>query len=86
MIGLSLIDTYLGVTLTYVATFFGSPAMNILDGVIILEGTQTFVRIGTSQITLPWWPQAANGTAIKQGIRPEHLRRASVMPMMCSLG
>ncbi len=58
---------------TYVATFIGSPAMNLLPGT--LEQGGTAVRLAGGAL----WPLAdgarpgADGTKVTVGIRPEHL-------------
>jgi multiple sugar transport system ATP-binding protein len=59
----------------FVATFIGSPGMNIMDGVVTLaDGPKVMVE-GT---TLPIVDGRAltEGQAIKYGIRPEHLELA----------
>ncbi|MHA6688827.1 ABC transporter ATP-binding protein [Devosia sp. A449] len=59
----------------FVASFIGSPAMNLIEGTIQTEaGTRTFVSKAGAK-----WPlgalgaNVANGTAVTFGIRPEHL-------------
>ena len=56
----------------FVAQFIGSPAMNIVDGVFTRSQGSSFVKaLGHS------WPvsasAAAEGQAVKYGIRPEHI-------------
>ena len=57
----------------FVAGFIGSPAMNIVDGVIEKDGAK--VRLGASGPSLALdRPLAAQaGRAVKVGMRPEHL-------------
>src|SRR2546430_10251053 len=55
----------------FVAQFIGSPAMNVFDGVFRNNSVHA---LGTQ------WPvtvKAAEGQAVKYGIRPEHLQPAS---------
>jgi multiple sugar transport system ATP-binding protein len=55
----------------FVAQFIGSPAMNVFDGVY---------RDGAVEALGARWPAAAaaaNGQAVKYGIRPEHLQLAA---------
>jgi multiple sugar transport system ATP-binding protein len=64
----------------FVASFIGSPAMNMLEGSLEREGDALMCRIGTAALTLP--PEVLNerpglarhvGTTIAVGIRPEAL-------------
>ena len=53
---------------TFVATFMGSPAMNLLSGTV--EGDR--VRFGTARLPLPQSAGAVeNGRAVQIGLRPE---------------
>ncbi len=57
----------------FVATFIGSPAMNILEGVVEARDGAAGVRSGEA-----WWPIRPDlpvqpGSQTKFGIRPEHL-------------
>ncbi|WP_272487087.1 ABC transporter ATP-binding protein [Zeimonas sediminis] len=56
---------------TFVATFIGSPAMNMLDGQIGADGTSVELAGGT-RIPVPGL-KAASGQKVVFGIRPEHL-------------
>ncbi len=57
----------------FVATFIGSPAMNLFDGVLAREGDKVFADIEGARIALPAAVEAASGTRIVLGVRPEHL-------------
>jgi multiple sugar transport system ATP-binding protein len=57
----------------FVATFIGSPAMNLLDGVLIREGEMTFAQIGDVKILVNAPANHQTGTKIVLGVRPEHL-------------
>ncbi len=57
----------------FVATFIGSPAMNLLDGVLVRDGDKAFAQIDGTRIALDRSIDAASGTAIVLGVRPEHL-------------
>jgi multiple sugar transport system ATP-binding protein len=54
---------------TFVASFIGSPAMNLLEGVV--EGDVLSIRDG---LTLPLVPPGPCGPHVTLGVRPEHLR------------
>ncbi|MCB9540537.1 MAG: sn-glycerol-3-phosphate ABC transporter ATP-binding protein UgpC [Myxococcales bacterium] len=57
---------------TFVATFVGSPAMNLLPGTV--QGGRV---VGAGfDLPLPAGSQATPGQAVLAGVRPEHLRRA----------
>jgi multiple sugar transport system ATP-binding protein len=60
----------------FVATFIGSPAMNILEGTIErTDGAR--IAVGGSVIPLSkGLPEGLAGRVVKLGIRPEHLRLA----------
>jgi multiple sugar transport system ATP-binding protein len=60
----------------FVAQFIGSPAMNVVEGVFRRSQGSSFVKaLGHS------WPvsasSAADGQAVKYGIRPEHIHIGS---------
>jgi multiple sugar transport system ATP-binding protein len=66
----------------FVATFIGSPSMNVVRGVLVADGTGLAVRLGHDLITLDdatadRWRQAdlRPGRTLAIGIRPEALRR-----------
>ncbi|ESY73629.1 MULTISPECIES: sn-glycerol-3-phosphate ABC transporter ATP-binding protein UgpC [unclassified Mesorhizobium] len=58
----------------FVASFIGSPAMNMFHGEVADEGDAGVVRIGDLALPLP--PKAAvrPGQKVVYGVRPEHLR------------
>jgi multiple sugar transport system ATP-binding protein len=65
----------------FVATFIGSPAMNLVQGTIARNGDGLACRIGEQELSLP--AEAAPkgleeyaGRAVAVGIRPEHIREA----------
>ena len=62
----------------FVATFIGSPPMNLLTGTLAREGGKLFLRSGTARYAVPAslegaLPQGSSGEVIL-GIRPEHIR------------
>ena len=58
----------------FVATFIGSPSMNILDATLVRDGGPK-AMIGESTIGLPAvFPETNAGKPVKIGIRPEHLK------------
>nr|WP_319486066.1 sn-glycerol-3-phosphate import ATP-binding protein UgpC [uncultured Cohaesibacter sp.] len=68
------IDIYLKPETLFVATFIGSPAMNILDGRLSDDGTAAILTTGEAiQLAKPLLSH--KGQAIKLGMRPEHLIR-----------
>ena len=60
----------------FVASFIGSPAMNLLKGTFASDGAPSFRSAGGVSVPLPAPPAAASGEAIVLGVRPEHLRLA----------
>jgi multiple sugar transport system ATP-binding protein len=73
-------DLYDNPTNLFVATFVGSPAMNLMKGTIEDAGGELAVRLGDDRIDLPSKVQAARpqlrsyaGRPVCVGIRPEHL-------------
>jgi sn-glycerol 3-phosphate transport system ATP-binding protein len=56
---------------TFVASFIGSPPMNLLRGKVSLDGTA--FETGNAQIALPSPQQAMAGKETILGVRPEHL-------------
>jgi multiple sugar transport system ATP-binding protein len=57
----------------FVATFIGSPAMNLIDGVLRHQDNTSIVDLSGAEIPLGRLVQAAQGARIVAGIRPEHL-------------
>ena len=58
---------------TFVATFIGSPAMNLLEGTYLREGDLSTLDVAGTRISLPGHPDLTNGSTVTVGIRPEHL-------------
>ncbi len=60
----------------FVASFIGSPAMNLMKGVAGGNGAPVFEGSGGISIPLPADTRAKRGASVVLGIRPEHLRLA----------
>jgi multiple sugar transport system ATP-binding protein len=60
----------------FVATFIGSPEMNLVDGELTREGDALAVRAGGLNIGLPAHTFSEAERAVTLGIRPEHIERA----------
>ncbi|WP_428674316.1 ABC transporter ATP-binding protein [Roseibium sp.] len=60
---------------TFVATFIGSPSMNLLKGTYKAEG-DLFVTEAGDEIALGFRPEATEGQPVLLGVRPEHLSLA----------
>ena len=63
------LDLYDNPANTFVAGFIGSPAMNLLDGVVEAGG----VRVGNGRLPATTAGRLAEGHAVTYGIRPEDL-------------
>jgi multiple sugar transport system ATP-binding protein len=57
----------------FVASFIGSPSMNLLNGTIRVNGSPTFVVDGGVSLPLASAPPDSDGRRAIYGIRPEHL-------------
>ncbi|MDI6835504.1 ABC transporter ATP-binding protein [Ciceribacter thiooxidans] len=57
---------------TFVATFIGSPSMNLIQGTYKADGN-LFVTETGDEIALGFSPKANDGQAVQLGVRPEHL-------------
>ena len=58
----------------FVASFIGSPAMNLIDGKIgDLAGDTVSLILGGQTVSAPMRPGLTAGQAITMGVRPEHL-------------
>jgi multiple sugar transport system ATP-binding protein len=57
----------------FVAGFIGSPAMNLLPGVVRKEGGVPVVNVDGASLPLPDRPGLNEGRRVVFGIRPEHL-------------
>ncbi len=67
----------------FVAQFIGSPAMNLLDGVIVGTGAQTRVALdaGGEAVSAIATAPAEQGRRVRVGVRPEDLRREGGAPI-----
>ncbi|MGL5735187.1 MAG: sn-glycerol-3-phosphate ABC transporter ATP-binding protein UgpC, partial [Beijerinckiaceae bacterium] len=63
-------DVYRRPRTTFVATFIGSPAMNVLPGRVVAPGRVEVAEGGTLPFDAGEFPVAA-GTAVQVGVRPE---------------
>jgi multiple sugar transport system ATP-binding protein len=70
----------------FVATFIGSPAMNLVQGRIVRTGDQLVCQIGSQSLTIP--PDAValergleryTGRTVAVGVRPEHIRETGAI-------
>ena len=63
----------------FVASFIGSPAMNLVPGQLVRESNVTFhAQSNAFSVTLPGqWPAGMSGRAVILGIRPEHVSLAT---------
>src|SRR5665213_3194052 len=57
----------------FVASFIGSPSMNLLQGKIRSNGAPLFVTADGTQLPLKSAPEGSDGRPCFYGIRPEHL-------------
>jgi multiple sugar transport system ATP-binding protein len=60
----------------FVASFIGSPSMNLVRGVIEGRGDATVFRAGGFTVSLPGGLGVASGRRVIMGIRPEHVKVA----------
>jgi len=58
---------------TFVASFIGSPAMNMLDGTMRRNAEGAFVEIGSLKLPVPEEAGGEDGQSVIYGVRPEHL-------------
>ena len=58
----------------FVASFIGSPAMNMFSGEIRTNGALTFQGSGGLNVPLAAVPELSDGSPVVLGMRPEHLR------------
>jgi multiple sugar transport system ATP-binding protein len=58
---------------TFVAGFIGSPAMNLIDGVVHLTPTGPVLKTEGATLALPRDAGLSEGQKVTLGIRPEHL-------------
>lgn len=57
----------------FVASFIGSPAMNLIEGRIAANGSLGFEASGGQVLPLNSAPPASDGRSVVYGVRPEHL-------------
>ncbi|WP_426111110.1 ABC transporter ATP-binding protein [Pseudomonas sp. DSP3-2-2] len=62
----------------FVATFIGSPAMNLIEGVLEQEDGSSLVRVNGQRIALGRQIELPSSTPVVVGIRPEHLTLAPI--------
>jgi multiple sugar transport system ATP-binding protein len=60
----------------FVATFIGSPSMNLVAGKARIENGEVFVEAGGIRLPAGSGPQVTDGQNVTYGIRPEHLALA----------
>ncbi|MEZ5475906.1 MAG: sugar ABC transporter ATP-binding protein, partial [Steroidobacteraceae bacterium] len=59
----------------FVATFIGSPEMNLIDGELAREGDVLAMRSGNLNVELPAQAFLETEKDVTLGIRPEHIER-----------
>jgi multiple sugar transport system ATP-binding protein len=71
-------EIYASPATRYVATFIGSPQMELFEGVVARAGTAVFCRIQGVPFALPpgLYPGAADGATVDIGVRAEHVSLA----------
>jgi multiple sugar transport system ATP-binding protein len=60
----------------FVATFIGSPSMNLIKGKARIENGEVFVEAGNIRLPAGAKHQVTDGQEVTYGIRPEHLQLA----------
>ncbi len=60
----------------FVATFIGSPSMNLIEGIVSHQGGAHVVTRGGARLPLSSDARVQDGTPVLYGIRPEHLALA----------
>jgi multiple sugar transport system ATP-binding protein len=69
------LDLYDRPTNLFVASFIGSPAINVLDGILRCEGDNRLIMLESGeQLPVPPRIQGRDGQAVKVGIRPEDVQ------------
>ena len=58
---------------TFVASFIGSPAMNMIEGVL-RSGDIPFFESGETRLPVPAVPAGMDGRRVVMGVRPEHFQ------------
>ncbi|MFS2155843.1 ABC transporter ATP-binding protein [Pseudomonas sp. Pseusp122] len=72
------IDVYDRPANLFVATFIGSPAMNLIEGVLEQDERTSFIKVGSQRIALERRIDLAASSPVVMGIRPEHLTLSAV--------
>jgi multiple sugar transport system ATP-binding protein len=70
------LDLYDNPANLFVATFIGSPSMNLIKGKARLENGEVFVEAGSIRLPAGAKHQVADGQDVTYGIRPEHIQLA----------
>jgi multiple sugar transport system ATP-binding protein len=60
----------------FVATFIGSPSMNLIKGKVKIVGGETFVEASSAMLPVGGGHSLTEGQEVTYGIRPEHLELA----------
>ena len=72
----------------FVASFIGSPSMNLIEGVV-REGKKLEIEVNDSRLSCPDVPGLEHGQSVVMGVRPEHLEIGQIgkssIPVLVSL-
>ena len=67
------LEVYDSPTNTFVASFIGSPAMNMIEGIVDTTKTGFQLEVNVAHLPLPKLPELTKGQKIIAGVRPENL-------------
>jgi len=67
------LEVYDSPTNTFVASFIGSPAMNMIEGIVDTTKTGFQLAVNGAHLPLPKLPELTKGQKIIAGVRPENL-------------
>ena len=67
------LEVYDSPTNTFVASFIGSPAMNMIEGIVETTNTGFQLEVNGAHLPLPKLPALTKGQKIIAGVRPENL-------------
>ena len=67
------LEVYDSPTNTFVASFIGSPAMNMIEGIVDTTETGFQLEVNGAYLPLPKLPELTKGQKIIAGVRPENL-------------
>ena len=67
------LEVYDSPTNTFVASFIGSPAMNMIEGIVDTTKTGFQLEVNGAHLPLPKLPELTKGQKIIAGVRPENL-------------